>query len=65
MTSCPAYDVVYDLRTQNLNFDAPIPEQVGNMTMCCGQLWVRHMICGQTCDELSTLKGPFRGVPSR
>ncbi len=19
---------------------------------CCGQLWVRHMICGQTCDEL-------------
>ncbi len=20
--------------------------------MCCGQLWVRHMICGQTCDEL-------------
>ncbi len=19
---------------------------------CCGQLWVRHMICGRTCDEL-------------
>ncbi len=19
---------------------------------CCGQLWVRHMICSQTCDEL-------------
>ncbi len=19
---------------------------------CCGQLWVRHMICGQTCDGL-------------
>ncbi len=19
---------------------------------CCGQVWVRHMICGQTCDEL-------------
>ncbi len=19
---------------------------------CCGQLWVRHMFCGQTCDEL-------------
>ncbi len=19
---------------------------------CCGQLWVRHMICGQTCDRL-------------
>ncbi len=19
---------------------------------CCGQLWVSHMICGQTCDEL-------------
>ncbi len=18
---------------------------------CCGQLWVRRMICGQTCDE--------------
>ncbi len=23
---------------------------------CCGQLWVRHMICGQTCDELSPLE---------
>ncbi len=20
--------------------------------MCCGQLWVRHIICGQTCDGL-------------
>ncbi len=20
--------------------------------LCCGQLWVRHMICGQTCDGL-------------
>ncbi len=20
--------------------------------MCCGQLWVRHMICGQSCDGL-------------
>ncbi len=20
--------------------------------ICCGQLWVRHMICGQTCDGL-------------
>ena len=19
---------------------------------CCGQLWVRHMVCGQTCDRL-------------
>ncbi len=19
---------------------------------CCGQLWVRHMFCGWTCDEL-------------
>ncbi len=19
---------------------------------CCGQLWVRHMFCGRTCDEL-------------
>ncbi len=22
------------------------------LTNCCGQLWVRHMICGQTCDGL-------------
>ncbi len=21
-------------------------------TLCCGQLWVRLMLCGQTCDEL-------------
>ena len=21
-------------------------------TLCCGQLWVRHIICGQTCDGL-------------
>ncbi len=22
------------------------------LTFYCGQLWVRHMICGRTCDEL-------------
>ncbi len=22
------------------------------LSLGCGQLWVRHMICGQTCDEL-------------
>ena len=24
--------------------------------MCCGQLWVRHMICGQTCDVLGSVR---------
>ncbi len=23
-----------------------------NGFICCGQLWVRHMFCGRTCDEL-------------
>ncbi len=26
--------------------------QIYNLCRCCGQLWVRHMICSQTCDEL-------------
>ncbi len=42
-------------------------QQVG--APCCGRLWVRHMICGQTCDGLYHfvfyLINPFRGVPSR
>ncbi len=32
------------------------PQRLGHFSGggggCCGQLWVSHMICGQTCDEL-------------
>ncbi len=28
------------------------PSELFFQTSCCGQLWVRHMVCGQTCDEL-------------
>ncbi len=29
-----------------------LKKSVPSDTNCCGQLWVRHMICGQTCDGL-------------
>ncbi len=29
-----------------------ISDQCHDIDRCCGQLWVRHMICGQTCDGL-------------
>ncbi len=27
-------------------------QSISQYWTCCGQLWVRHMICGQTCDGL-------------
>ncbi len=58
-------EIICRLRWPVITYGVPI----NPFGACCGQLWVRHMICGQTCDELYHFTFyliilEFRGVPS-